>query len=553
MNNDYSRAVKDIASQYSDIVRNSGVFGEDAARITRAITDKVMPLLDFEKPKILIYGIYNSGKSTLVNVLCGREVAEVANRATTYRIDSYDAGKYILVDSPGIDAPIEHEKIADKEINSCHQILFVMSSKGGYEYKKNYEKMSELINKGLPFVIVINERAPAPDQVQQHQTFIKNMKSKILENLALVSGIPDIGSRYDVIVLNAKTALKGVLEDKPKLREKSRISELTDWIAKHLEGSEAMKNMLAPLSALDDQIREGETLLTTKTGGEDYARRRDNLQIRITQFQQYFLDSLRGLAESRKQEIYQGLLGNAQVDMKRLYDAISQEAEEQYKRQSQPIIDYIRANFAGLGVKVDASGKVTLTAPSIDTAIAKKYDESESATPSSPLIDDSVLGNLHIPSITAAATAMAGAGAALGSFVPVLGTALGGALGGIAGGLAELGRQIFQSTAAKEKQEYERRQREIEAINEREARRAEEENRRRQDARVAADSQVNSIIRELRKYYGDMITLNLNGVSRTIDEAISRISTGKAKIKPVLDELKKLRGKIASLRREISC
>ena len=553
MNNDYSRAVKDIASQYSDIVRNSGVFGEDAARITRAITDKVMPLLDFEKPKILIYGIYNSGKSTLVNVLCGREVAEVANRATTYRIDSYDAGKYILVDSPGIDAPIEHEKIADKEINSCHQILFVMSSKGGYEYKKNYEKMSELINKGLPFVIVINERAPAPDQVQQHQTFIKNMKSKILENLALVSGIPDIGSRYDVIVLNAKTALKGVLEDKPKLREKSRISELTDWIAKNLEGSEAMKNMLAPLSALDDQIREGETLLTTKTGGEDYARRRDNLQIRITQFQQYFLDSLRGLAESRKQEIYQGLLGNAQVDMKRLYDAISQEAEEQYKRQSQPIIDYIRANFAGLGVKVDASGKVTLTAPSIDTAIAKKYDESESATPSSPLIDDSVLGNLHIPSITAAATAMAGAGAALGSFVPVLGTALGGALGGIAGGLVELGRQIFQSTAAKEKQEYERRQREIEAINEREARRAEEENRRRQDARVAADSQVNSIIRELRKYYGDMITLNLNGVSRTIDEAISRISTGKAKIKPVLDELKKLRGKIASLRREISC
>ena len=553
MNNDYSRAVKDIALQYSDIVRNSGVFGEESARITQAVTDKVMPLLNFEKPKILIYGIYNAGKSTLVNVLCGREIAEVANRATTYRAESYDAGKYIIVDSPGINAPKEHEQIADKEINSCHQILFVISSRGIHEDRKNYEKMSELINKGLPFVIVINERAPAPDEIQQQQIFINNMKSKVLENLALVSGRPDIGSRYDVIVLNAKTALKGILEDKPKLVEMSRISDLTDWIAKHLEGSEAMKNMLAPLSALEDQIKEGEKLLTTKTAGEDYAKKRSNLQDRITQFQQYFLDSLRGVAESRKQEIYQGLLGNAQVDMRRLYDAISQEAEEQYKRQSQPIIDYIRANFAGLGVRVDASGRVTLMTPSLDTALTKKYDDSESDLPASSLIDESVLGNLSIPSITAAATAMAGAGAALGSFVPVLGTALGGVLGGAVGGVIELGRQIFQSTAAKEKMEYERRLREIDAINEREARRAEEENRRRQDARVAADTQVNSIIRELRRYYGDMIALNLGGVSRTIEEAISRISTGNAKIKPVLDELKKLRGKIDSLRREISC
>lgn len=73
-----------------------------------------MPLLNFEKPKILVYGIYDAGKSTLVN-------------------------------SSGIDAPIEHEKIADKEINSCHMIMFVMSSRGNvaaYDGHQQHEAQS---------------------------------------------------------------------------------------------------------------------------------------------------------------------------------------------------------------------------------------------------------------------------------------------------------------------------------------------------------------------------------------------------------------------------
>lgn len=552
MNNDYSRAVKDIAAKYTGIVNTSGVFsGKEAARISQSITAEVMPLLNFEKPKVLVYGIYNSGKSTIVNAICGREVAEVANRPTTYRVDKYDAGRYILIDSPGIDAPIEHEEIADKEINSCHMIMFVMSSKGGYEQKKNYEKMFELIQKGLPFVIVINERPVPAEEMQQHMIEINSMKRKVIENLIQVSGRPDIESKYDVIVVNAKTALKGILENKQKLLENSRISRLTDWIAENLERKGVMKTLLAPLSALERQIGEGEKLLTAKTAGEDYARRRENLQNRITQFTQYFTDSLRGLAESHKQEIYQGFLGHRQVDMKRLYDGICQEAEEEYKRQSQPIIDYIRANFSGLGVRIDSSGRVTLTAP--DTALAKKYDDAESDSYESPLIDESVFDNLSIKNISAAATAMAGAGAALGTFVPVVGTALGGALGGLIGGGAELLREIFQNSAAKERKEYERLQLEIEAINQREARRAEEENRRRQDARIAADTQVNSIIRELRNFYGDTIALNLGGVIKKVDEAISRISTGNAKIKAALAELTKLRGEIDSLRRDISC
>lgn len=93
---------------------------------------------------------------------------------------------------------------------------------------------------------------------------------------------------------------------------------------------------------------------------------------------------------------------------------------------------------------------------------------------------------------------------------------------------AELVREIFQSAAAREKQEYERKRLAIEAFKQQEARKAEAENRRRQDARVGANSQVNSIVGELRKFYGDTITKNLLGAMQKVDEAVSRISTGNA-------------------------
>ena len=50
------------------------------------IDDTVKNLLNFDKPKVMVYGIYNSGKSTLINALMKQEVAEMADRPMTDRI-----------------------------------------------------------------------------------------------------------------------------------------------------------------------------------------------------------------------------------------------------------------------------------------------------------------------------------------------------------------------------------------------------------------------------------------------------------------------------------
>ena len=558
MNNDYSRAVKDIASKYSGIVSSSGVFtGEEAARLTRGITDEVMPLLNFEKPKVLVYGIYNAGKSTLVNAICGREVAEVGNRPTTYKPDEYDAGKYVLLDSPGVDAPQEHEDVADEEINSCHVVLFVISSKGGFEQKKNYAKMLDLIQRNLPFIIVLNERAVTADEMKQHLIDMNNIKLKIIENLkeeCSRQGINSAGieNRYDVISLNAKRAWLGISKGESKLVAASHISDLTDKITEKLEGKGALNTLLAPLSALEGMIGEGEKILTSKTAGEDYAQKRETLQQKISQLAQDLQQGVKDVAEQHKEEIRQGFLGNAQIDIARLYEQIRQEAEDIYKHKSLPLIGYIRTNFSALGIKVDDSGRVTLKAPETPTLV--KQDDYEEYTPKfSPQDDGSIFDDISTGNITKATVSGATAGAAIGSFVPVIGTALGGAIGGALGGFGELVRELFEGSAARERREYERRQREIEAFNEREARRVEAETLRLQNARIAAESQVNEIVGNLRKSFSDLIERNFNRVMELVDNAIARISTGNARIQSTLGQLNELRRDIQSLRRQITC
>jgi tRNA U34 5-carboxymethylaminomethyl modifying GTPase MnmE/TrmE len=61
--------------------------------------------------RIQLYGTYNAGKSTLVNVLLGKNEAVVGEIPTTDKVDEFNWNGYKLLDSPGVNAPIEHEEI----------------------------------------------------------------------------------------------------------------------------------------------------------------------------------------------------------------------------------------------------------------------------------------------------------------------------------------------------------------------------------------------------------------------------------------------------------
>lgn len=548
MNSEYSHEVEKLSSAFSEAVSSSGAFTrEEISTFNASISNRVLPLLNAPKPQILVYGIFNGGKSTLVNAIIGRKVASVADRPETHRITAYDADKYVLVDSPGIDAPEEDEQIADDQIKKCHVILFVVSSRGEFESEKNYRKMWDLMQKNIPFIIVLNDKGTQSSEESQHQSELNGIKSKIIANLMKVSGRNDVEGKYEVITVNAMRAWRGVSENKVGFTLNSRISDLTSRIEQLLEGKEVLKMYLAPLSALEGEINRAEELLTTRKVTEDFARRRSALQQRVSELQSSMENAIRYTASRYTEEIYDSLLGEGGRNISDINEEISRELEDKYKVSVSPILAYIRKSFADINITADESG-VKFTANESELQPYSRKDDEPENFPA--YFDDNSSHSIDYGNITKAAGAGAAAGAAIGSVVPVIGTAIGTAAGTLLGGLFEIGRQFFGGN--KDQQEFERMQRDIEAYNRRQEQRIEEDKRRRQDARTKANTLVNSAVKDLRAGYSALIERTFSNVIQLIDSAAARNSASNAAIDRTMEELSGLKTNIHSLRQKIA-
>ena len=125
----YAEIIEKIADDLLGFV--SMEVPEECAYCVSQIDNTVKNLLDFDKPKVMVYGIYNSGKSTLINALMRQEVAEMADRPMTNQISEFDRNEYVLVDSPGIDAPIAHEMVTNRVPKQMPHYSICYQFKGG--------------------------------------------------------------------------------------------------------------------------------------------------------------------------------------------------------------------------------------------------------------------------------------------------------------------------------------------------------------------------------------------------------------------------------------
>lgn len=290
--NDLVNQLESLSSRYLNYVKT--VLPAYHSTATTEINGKVIPLLNVDKPKVMVYGIYNSGKSTLINSLLREAKAEVAACPKTDAVTEYPHGNYILMDAPGVDAPIAHEKVTNAHLSKCHVILFVMSSKGGFESVENYKRLLELIEQNVPFIIVLNERSVGvranmsaeekQDLLNRHQQEINAAKEKIIQNLVKISGDKKIINKYEVIALDAKKAWTAVEKDKPALYEKSNVNALELRLNSLLFEKETVQKLfMQPLLNLKNAMNTFEKNLAQKFNqGEhqDYLKMFDLIELR---------------------------------------------------------------------------------------------------------------------------------------------------------------------------------------------------------------------------------------------------------------------------------
>jgi GTPase SAR1 family protein len=230
---DYKQAIenhlKELLSLFAPYTASTSdpKYCPEVAQVLLKHEERIKELDICAKPRIMLYGIYNAGKSTLLNAIMGSEKAEVGDVPTTATTSLYQWNGYELLDTPGIGAPIEHEEVANNELDCCQVIVFVVSSAGSFEESKIYERIRYIVNKNKKLLVALNDKA----NLMQDDPMIKedalfDIQDKILRNIGSITEINSMAQMCKVILVNGQDALEGRLNNEDVLVRASNIEAL---------------------------------------------------------------------------------------------------------------------------------------------------------------------------------------------------------------------------------------------------------------------------------------------------------------------------------------
>lgn len=212
------------------------------------------PQTQADSPCLMLYGVYNAGKSTLVNALLGQDVAQVGWIPTTDCLQRYEGSGYTLLDSPGIDAPIAHEAISREQLRVADMLLWVMFSDTGAHEDNAYHEILDLHAQGKRILIVVNTEDIDLQDYAQRQACVDEIYAR-LQRVARRRGDPaPTLAGLPVCWINAKNACRARLTGKPTLLAKSGYPQLVDTLDRFLANTDAQARQRARVGALQTAI-----------------------------------------------------------------------------------------------------------------------------------------------------------------------------------------------------------------------------------------------------------------------------------------------------------
>lgn len=182
---------------------------------------------------IMVYGVYNAGKSTLINVLLGREEAAMDDIPLTDQVTAYTWGKYSILDTPGVDAPIAHEDVTKAQMLKADAVIFVVDPLGTAEEAKTLEALVDLLAESKQVFMVFNDKKGLSDE---DYIKLKDQTREQLQQIAMQRGMSNILKEVPIVKINAKRALLGQLKGKPELVELSGYPAFRNQLIDFLDG-----------------------------------------------------------------------------------------------------------------------------------------------------------------------------------------------------------------------------------------------------------------------------------------------------------------------------
>lgn len=278
------------------------------------------------QPRIMVYGYYNAGKSTLINALMGEAKAEMADRPLTAKVDEYEWNGYTLLDTPGIDAPIEHEDIANNELDKCDVVLFVLASGGAVEEAATWDAITSIISRGRSLILIVNNKTGLDVESKDYIALTEKLRTRLQE----VTKDDGMVHRVPIRLVDARTALKGRIDNKPALVEYSGLlnleSELATFFGKNKDRTSIIESCRQDLL---NAIKTAQQQLNEKTADPQAQQQRaldkacasvDAERLRLNCSLNDEIDRLRGVSKQKAvlmiREVVEGVNSSATDESK---------------------------------------------------------------------------------------------------------------------------------------------------------------------------------------------------------------------------------------------
>lgn len=224
-----------------DILESAGVPAQDVQRLEAAWaayqSAKEHPARDI--PCIVCTGIYNAGKSTLLNALTGTEHFPTGDVPTTKTVAQAELDGAVYIDTPGLNAAEADDMETQAAYEVADFILFVSSAvSGGISQAEAawLRTLGERYDLGQRLIFVLTKCGQvAPEE-------LSGITEQFRQDLEKTVGAGE------VIPVDSITYRKGVAEGKALLVEHSGIPALKEHLAEKIAAAE---RLLA-------QAREGE-------------------------------------------------------------------------------------------------------------------------------------------------------------------------------------------------------------------------------------------------------------------------------------------------------
>lgn len=311
------------------IAKGKAVCGPYAARSpeVKAALDRLERLcgerLKDLNPKLMVYGIYNAGKSTLVNAMLGGEFAPVGDVPTTKAVSAYDWREYTVYDTPGINAPEKDEAVSKAQLEKSDVILFVMDTAGDFSFAKNYRELADIAKSKKRLLIVLNDKLGHDFRADAAE--IAKIESRVYEDFAsLMDGATpeELAKKFRLVTVNARRALAArtrqdmTEENREVLLRASNIEALEAAVVEEYEKASG-KTILAELAvtfeseldAVARRLGDLEKDVLARRGQEalgELREVRDRIRSRLTDFAKdregVLRDEVRGVLENASEE-----------------------------------------------------------------------------------------------------------------------------------------------------------------------------------------------------------------------------------------------------------